>query len=31
MPARPRPLSPKKLACAQEEINLLLEAGIVRR
>ena len=29
--ARPRPLSPEKLACAQEEINQLLEAGIVRR
>ena len=29
--ARPRPLSPEKLACAQEKINQLLEAGIVRR
>ena len=29
--ARPRPLSPEKMKCAQEEINQLLEAGIVRR
>jgi len=29
--ARPRQLSTEKLACAQEEINQLIEAGIVRR
>ena len=29
--ARPRPFSPEKLVCTQEEINQLLEAGIVRR
>ena len=29
--ARARPLSPEKLACAQKEIDDLLEAGIVRR
>ena len=29
--ARPRPFSPEKLVCAQEEIYQLLEAGIVRK